>query len=638
MKKITAIVLSLVSFVSASAYTERNILASKTTEQGLAEMLVADRKWVPLPSYSDRQGWDSIFGDSREFYIKRGEKALSHDWPRVKATDYLEFERSGNRKIMENPLSANNEAMASLLLAELAEGKGRFVDQIINGIYAASEMTSWSLSAHNPNQPSKRSIQAYDYPMIDLVAGGMGNLYSWVYYFMKPELDKVDPEISRRLKHEIKVRILDPYLAVDNWWWDGSRRYTGRMLNNWSPWCLSNVLLTSMLMEDDKERMARTAWLTLLGTDKFLNYIKGDGACEEGPSYWGHAAGKTLDYIDILKLATGGKLDFSDNQLIRDMGEYIAKSYVGNGWVVNFADASAKGSADPYLVYRYGREMNSDLLKQFAAMMNTAQKPPFYGIDMFRTLRALPVKDKIGQGGEMKHPARVWYPETEFCYFTTPQGLFFATKGGFNDESHNHNDVGTFSLWADNEPIIIDAGVGTYTRQTFSSERYSIWTMQSGWHNLPVVNGVEQRFGRKFKASDVKVGKNTFDVELASAYPDEAKVNSWRRKYEVKGREVKVSDTYDLSEAVAPNAINLLVWGTIDTSTPGKILVETQGHKAEIAYDASRLTASVAEQELPDVRLSNVWGSKISRITLRDSQPSKKGSYKYSIKVKNNIP
>ena len=38
-------------------------------------------------------------------------------------------------------------------------------------------------------------------------------------------------------------------------------------------------------------------------------------------------------------------------------------------------------------------------------------------------------------------------------------------------------------------PVIIDAGVGTYTRQTFSSERYTIWTMQSNYHNLPMING-----------------------------------------------------------------------------------------------------------------------------------------------------
>lgn len=633
MKKIFFVLLALICATGARAYTERNLIASKASKSDLKEMLVPNQKWVTLPAYSDRAGWDALLGDKKDYYIQRGEKALSHNWPRVKATDYLEFERSGNRTIMENPQNANNTAVADLLMAELAEGKGRFIDQLINGVYTAAEMTAWALSAHTPVQKSKRSIQAYDDPVIDLVAGDMGNLYSWVYYFMQPEFDKIDPEISRRLRHEIKTRVLDPYLEVDTWWWDGSRQYSGRMLNNWTPWCLSNILLTSMLMEDDPDRHAEITYLTMLGVDKFLNYIKGDGACEEGPSYWGHAAGKTLDYIDLLKMATGGKIDMSDSKLIRDMGEYIVKSYVGDGWVVNFADASARGGGDPFLVYRYGKAVDSDLLKGFAALMNGGGNP-YNGRDIFRTLQSLSIADELNSAtSELPRPTLTWYPETEFCYITTPEGLFFASKGGFNDESHNHNDAGTFSLWADNFPIFIDAGVGTYTRQTFSNERYTIWTMQSGWHSLPVINGVEQRNGRKYKASYVKASEGHFEVNIAGAYPSEAKVKEWKRTYDVKKREVKIADSFTLEEALAPNVINFLSWGDIDTTTPGVVKISVKGHNAQLSYDPAQFDVTVTDQELPDTRLSNVWGPKISRISLTAKKTAAKGNYKYSVKV-----
>lgn len=634
MKKLLLIIVAAICTISASAYTERNLIASRTSRDQLKDILVKDQKWVTLPAYSDREGWDALLGDKKDIYIKRGEKALNHDWPRVKATDYLEYERSGNRRIMEDPLSANNSAVADLLMAELAEGKGRFIDQLINGVYAAAEMTSWALSAHIPAIKPGRSIQPYDKPVIDLVAGDMGNLYSWVYYFMQPEFDKINPEISRRLRHEIKTRVLDPFLDYDRWWWDGSRTYNGRMLNNWSPWCLSNILLTAMLMEEDPDRYADIAWYTILGTDKFLNYIKGDGACEEGPSYWGHAAGKTFDYIDMLDLATAGQIDMTDDKLIRDMGEYIARSYVGDGWVVNFADASAKGGGDPWLVYRFGDAFDSDLLKSFAAMLYDKGKASNNGRDIFRTFRALEIEPKLAAYDKpFVRPASTWYPETEFCYLSTPQGLFFASKGGFNDESHNHNDAGTFSVWADNYPLLIDAGVGTYTRQTFSSERYNIWTMQSGWHNLPVINGYEQPHGRKFKASDVKAGKNSFELNIASAYPEEAGIKEWKRSYDVKNREVKVTDRFDLEEANTPNQLHFLTWGEIDSSHPGKVAINANGHKAELNYDASQFDIVVEDQELPDTRLSNVWGPKITRISLIDRKPSKKGTYKYSFKA-----
>ncbi len=637
MKKLLVITALSLSAFYASAYTERNLISSRVSKDELKEILVQDQKWVKLPAYADRDGWDALLGDYKEKYIRRGEKSLSHDWPRIKATDYLEFYRSGDRKIMEDPLNANNNAMADLLLAELAEGKGRFIDQLINGVYAAAEMTTWSLSAHIHRRSPKSSLQPYDKPVIDLMAGDMGNLYSWVYHFLNKEFDKVNPEISRRLRHELQTRILDTYLDYDKWWWDGSRNYKGGMLNNWTPWCLSNILLTAMLMEEDKEKYAEIAYNTILGMDKFLNYIKGDGACEEGPSYWGHAAGKTLDYIDLLSIATGEKVSMGDEKLIKDMGEYIARSYVGDGWVVNFADASAHGGGDPFLVYRYGKTVDSDLLKSFARERLTDKSIPSNGRDIYRTFASLGIVPEFkAYSSDYRHPAYSWYPETEFCYISTPQNMFFAAKGGFNAESHNHNDAGTFSLWADNYPIIIDAGVGTYTRQTFSSkERYKIWTMQSGWHNLPVINGYEQPYGRQYKASDVKAGKNSFEVNLKDAYPEEAGINSWIRAYNVKDREVRISDKFDIKEAQTPNTVNFMTWGEVDALKPGVVSINVSGHKVAIKYDAKRFDIKVEDKELSDPRLSNVWGSRISRISFIDKKPINKGTYTFTVKAYN---
>lgn len=52
------------------------------------------------------------------------------------------------------------------------------------------------------------------------------------------------------------------------------------------------------------------------------------------------------------------------------MGEYIARSYVGNGWVINFADASAKGGGEPGVIYRYGKATGSIEMQQFAAYLS----------------------------------------------------------------------------------------------------------------------------------------------------------------------------------------------------------------------------------------------------------------------------
>lgn len=623
------IVFVFLSCIKVAAYTERNFLQHVAAQESLAECLVLNQKWVQYPSYKDREGWSRFLGEYRDEIIKNGESLLGYTWKVVKATDYLEFERSGNREIMERPFDDNNQAIVRLMLAELAEGRGRFIDQLINGVFHTCEMTSWALSAHLVTQPTHRALPTPIYPLIDLTAGDLGSLLSWVYYFMHEEFDKIDPEISRRLYRELDERIMKPYLNNDSFWWLAAN-YKGQMVNNWNPWCNSNCLMTFMLLENDVDRLSKAVSRSMQSVDKFLNYVHSDGACEEGPSYWGHASGKCLDYLVLLNRITGGKISIFDNPQIKAMGEYIARSYVGNGWVVNFADASAKGGGDPYLIYRYGKAVKSDILKQFASMQNKGSKISFRGRDLFRILEAFLVEDELCAYQEAyTGVSYTWYPETEFCYVRNKKA-FFAAKGGYNDESHNHNDAGSFSLWVNNMPVIIDAGVGTYTRQTFSSERYTIWTMQSNYHNLPMINGVPQKYGRQYKATEVKATKNSFSANIATAYPDEAGVKKWIRSYTMKSDALMISDRFELNEIKKENVINFLSWGDIIIKD-GVIEISVNGVKGTLKYDTKMFKVKKKCVKLTDKKLSPVWGAEVYRLSFIAKEKEQKGCYTFTI-------
>ena len=618
------------------AYTERNLLQNSVTKEQLKEALVMNGAWVPYPAYSDREGWNSLLNDEdRQTLINTGEKMLDYKWQVIRATDYLEYERSGERNIMQNPYEANRKAINVLMMAELAEGKGRFIDQLINGVFFSCEMTSWVLSAHLPRQSTKRSMPDWREQIIDLGSGNYGSMLAWVYYFFHDTFDKADPVISLRLRHELQERILDPYIENDREWWMAFYWKPGEIINNWNPWCNSNVLQCYLLLEEDRNKLTEAVWRTMQSVDKFINFVKSDGACEEGTSYWGHAAGKMYDYLQILSDGTNGKVSLFNNPMIRRMGEYISRSYVGDGWVVNFADASAKGGGDAPLIYRYGRAVGSEEMMQFAAYLLKGKRPTIpLGNDAFRTLQCVLLNKELEQTeAAHKVPACTWYPETEFCYLTNNSGWFLATKGGFNNESHNHNDAGTFSLYINNTPILIDAGVGTYTRQTFSSERYSIWTMQSNYHNLPMINGVPQRFGQEYKATNVvcKEKQRYFSADISTAYPEEAAVNSWTRAYKLENKRLVITDKFSLKETKAANQVNFLVWGDIDISKAGKVSITVGDEHATLEYPTN-FKATLETIELPDTRLSNVWGKQIYRIVLTDSQKKLEGSYKFIIK------
>lgn len=620
--------------VNANAYGDRNLLQQSTDVDKLKSVLVTGQQWVKYPAYTDRQGWDNLFASTKEEYIKRGEKQLNYQWQVVKATDYIEFERSGSREIMEKPFDDNNMAIVDLLMAELAEGKGRFMPQLINGVFHTCEMTSWALSAHLITQKVHRSLPDHREQLIDLTSGDLSSMLAWTYYFLHTEFDKVNPSISARLRHELEERTIKPYMNEENYyWWQAFRATPTTMVNNWNPWCNSNVLQTMMLLENDPAQLAAGVYRTMQSVDRFLNYVHADGACEEGPSYWGHAGGKLFDYLNLLSEVTGGQISLFDNPMIKSIGEYISRSYVGDGWVVNFADASAKGGGDASLIYRFGKAVDSREMMQFAAMMN--KNKIARNRDLYRTLKALEVREELA-ATEPAHirPAHTWYPETEFCYLKDKSGLFFAAKGGYNDESHNHNDAGTFSLWMKNTPIFIDAGVGTYTRQTFSSERYSIWTMQSNYHNLPMINGVPQKYGRRYKATEVKYNKkgNSFSANIATAYPEEAKVDKWIRSYTLKNGKLLVADRFSLKEATDKNVLHFMTWGKVDASVSGKVSIEVNGQKAVLEYNPSQLEAGIETVTLTDPRLSGVWGEQIYRVTLTAKALTQNGTYSYTIK------
>lgn len=108
------LVIYLIIPVNVSAISEKNILQGRTTEEHLKSVLKTGQDWTGYPHYSDRAGWDTLAGIMKHDIISDGEKYLDYAWKVVKATDYLEFERSGSRATMESPFGANNVALSSL--------------------------------------------------------------------------------------------------------------------------------------------------------------------------------------------------------------------------------------------------------------------------------------------------------------------------------------------------------------------------------------------------------------------------------------------------------------------------------------------------------------------------------------------
>jgi len=638
LKSFHPFLLAAVLLLSAPprARAQTALLEASLGTRDVSSLLLPAERWVRYPAYGDRAAWDRLTGTRKAALIKAGEAYLKYEWKVVRATDYLAFERTGNRVVMQDPFGSNNNAVMALFMAELAEGKGRFLDALVDGVWHTCEMSTWVLSAHLPVQRSKRSLPEADETIIDLTSGDLGSMMSWIHHFLAGAFDRINPVIAKRIRQEVKARILDPYLARSDYWWMALPGRPDQMVNNWNPWCNFNVLACFLLMEPDAARRAEGVRKTIQSTDRFIAYTKDDGACEEGPSYWGHAAGKLYDYLQLMSYATGGALDIFREPKVRRMGEYIARSYIGDGWVVNFADASAKGGGNPGIIHRFGKAVGSTEMTGFAAWLEG--RNPSRGQeerDAFRALESLQsYQDLAAASPALPASASSWYPQTEFCYMRAGDA-FFGAKGGYNAESHNHNDVGSFIYYLRRKPILVDAGVGTYTRFTFGPQRYSIWTMQSDYHNLPRINGYPQQDGRQFRSREAAFDSagRRFSLDIAGAYPPEAAVKAWRLQYTLApdGR-LDIRGRYELDAPKEANRLQFLSAAAPVETSPGVIRLHNGDAHALMEYDPRTLSFTFEKVGIDDTRLSNVWGEALYRLVLTDKRPARKGAYQITLR------
>ncbi|MCH5690581.1 heparinase II/III-family protein [Niabella sp. W65] len=164
----------------------------------------------------------------------------------------------------------------------------------------------------------------------------------------------------------------------------------------------------------------------------------------------------------------------------------------------------------------------------------------------------------------------------------------------------------------------MDAGVGTYTRQTFGSERYNIWTMQSNYHNLPMINGVAQQFGAEYKSRNVSFNAATkkFSLDISGAYNQEAAVKNWQRSYILSEKALTIEDAFDLTAVKEPTSINFLVAAKPAIDKEGIVIIEKNNQKVALHYSNNIFNVFADTITLEDKRLSNVWGSEVYRVRL----------------------
>ena len=625
----------------------RNLLIEKYSRAQVAIFCENNLEWVKYPSYYDRAAWESVPDNIRNATISAGEKYIGYEWPNMLASDYLEFSRTGDRNVVDVALAHRLSTLRFLFYAELMEGKGRFIDDIVNGLFTYFDQTYWGMSATfylyeygDSQSHPKTKLPDDTNPVIDLSVGDVASTISWIWYYLHEEFDKISPVINKRLIKEMREKVLEPYYSRNDFWWITG--WNSGNVNNWTPWCSYNVLTSILLLEPDPQKRLDGIYKSMRSVDLFINSYPADGGCSEGPSYWNVAVGHLHNYLTLLRNLSGGGIDVFQNEIIKEMGRYIYKLYIANGRnYVNFADAPAIINQNGIKILRYGQDISDPELVAFGAFLaeeSDSESKPVSGnvgealADLFTPLKEVTPKEILVADSYLPNLQVAIGRDVE----DSKEGFFFAAKGGNNGEQHNHNDVGSFVLYYNSNPIFIDPGVGTYTRETFSADRYRIWTMQSGYHNLPIINGQMQEAGTNYAASKSSF-KSTpqevvFSTDISKAYPEEAGVSTWVRTYTLlRGKRFIIKDKYELKGTYGKTSTVFMTPLPCKVEQNG-VLLSGKDFQLKLAYPSSIVSCDVEEVKIEDNRLSSVWGDKLYRIRFTLKGSGDKGDIKFEVK------
>ncbi len=587
--------------------------------------------------FADREKGLSINPEYYPAIIAEGEKLLNTEFPVLLATQYMMFCETGNRSQFESRYFPRRDGLLALTLAEYVEGKGRFIDKIIDLSWMIMEETSWVLPAHNRSKQNPVGHSplpdTYDgeYEYIDLFAGTTGATLAFTRYLLKDALDKRTPMIADRMERELEKRIVRPFLDLSAVYRRmGYTGINGGTVNNWCPWIISNVLTVTALVEKDMGRRTAVANQAMQYLDNFTSGYHTDGGCDEGPGYWSGAGGALYNAMLVLRDMSGGYIDAFGVDLVRKMGEYITKVIVTSKKFLCVSDCSPNVNPDAALIYDWGTLCGSEPMKSMGqARLNGELHPISFSSSFPYTAYRLLSSEKLPKA-ELKTLKHFFLDGIQIGAIreseNPDQGLYCMLKGGHNNESHNHNDVGEVTVYADGQPIFIDVGGSTYTKKTFSEHRYEIWSMRSEYHNCMAPGGIGEEPGPQARAKDALYNEETgeLSLDLTEAYPAGAKVEKYRRGISLENKKVHIFDNVKMTE---PTVIEFHYM----VETEPKVVSETSFriHGRTVTIDPS-LTYEVETVDCFEETscIPNGWHTDaIRRIIIKTKQPVTGGEF-----------
>lgn len=471
-------------------------------------------------------------------HLKKREEELSKlPMPRIDREAYLSYFETGNRLEYEKIYFSRREYLTVFGMMSVFF-KDKQSDRILGILENVLSEPTWVLPAHGSREHIEGKKQS-----IDLFAAETAGALAEIIYLIVNKKDYINDEYISLCNHffkEVKSRIFDIFLSECpcDWWENASM--------NWSAVCSGNVGIaayyvkrlqvllngSSIISDSDYNEIMNRV------TDSMICYLKSmgkDGACSEGVGYYKYGMEYFLKFYEILR-------DENRQENINKIGDFhnaalfLQRVYLGGGNSVNFSDCLLKNKMKMGMLCMLSSiyddvRINEDFTDGNLLKFDTELMEILGGEECHRWLGSYSdymwvkvygerlKKENLGKANSVLEKGESYsiFKDTQW-YIKKWRNMCFYIKGGHNDESHNHNDVGSFGFILDGEEILCDLGSGEYTKDYFGEGRYNILCNGSKGHNVPVIDGLYQKAGKMYGADEFYGDEEGVTVSFGGAY------------------------------------------------------------------------------------------------------------------------
>ena len=566
------------------------------------------------PSSGDRASWDRLPDDCRRQLDREAERALKETIPALYASDYMRFQRKGNRSAYSMPYLARREQLTALVMGAASRPDEHLDAKIADLIWAVSEESSWVLPPNSPLSLGENSLPLPDIyePLVDSAAANTALDLCMAVHIIGERLYVLTPQLLQRIEYEIDRRIITPFLAArDLDWMCGSKNDTAV--------CLRGAMASFFTFERDGRRRwqcMRKAWGIL---DRLLMNLPQDGSIPGGVSQWQSTVEPIMDCLNMVRAATGNRIDLRREMQIQLMCHYPVLCHIAQGWFVNPGPQSMRPELSGPAMYRLGVAVRDSALCDLGAFLfrtqgEGAKEPLLLHRCQNALLRARLEQEKGSPPFRMHGYLNAQELMLSRMNEDDERGLALAVHGGNNGQVGGHLDVGDIILFAHGQPVLVDAG----------------WLDDTSFHSIPTVENFEQANGVMHRAEDLNVQlEEKYDMmsmNLANMYPPEARIMNWQRSavYKRTDGTVELIDIFDLDGFQTVH---------FHFMTPCKpVLGERFAQLGPVRLRWQEgLTAETETIELKDEPWKSLWSGSLYRLTLTTEQPVDGGEYMFTL-------